>query len=158
MKRNIFLLSLLMLLIAAFTSCSKDPHADASCTYYVQTDSITFTTEDEAQHDSILKVYATEKGISSYVFKENASTDKSLISLAIEMCDQKALSTFQAKVPSALDLATVKTELYNSHTDHFTQEGILSVDDLQLQPFTIHITLLNYTYGVPLKNVDIYVQ
>ncbi|MBR0047154.1 MAG: hypothetical protein IJP75_09820 [Bacteroidaceae bacterium] len=158
MKRNILLLSLLLLLVAAFSSCSKDPHAEATCTYYVETDSIKFTEEDEAQYDSILTLYVAENGISSYVFKENASTDKNLLALAIDMCDQKALNTFQTKVPVSLDLATVKTELYNSHTDFFTQKGIQSVDEVQLHPFTVYVTLLNYTYGVPLKSVQIFAQ
>ena len=64
MKRILTTITTTLLFAAAFVSCDDDNHAEASCTYYVNKDSIAYSDLTDATYDSIIRACIDSVGIS----------------------------------------------------------------------------------------------
>lgn len=136
-------------------SCSQDAHSKATCVYYVTADTIIHTVDDEAQYDTLLMHSLASLNIAFYSFTESAEADNGWTIYAIDNCDTKATETFQTALSKTYTLSTIEEELYNQNKDHFTSLGITKAQDIDLHPFTVSMTLWNYTYETILKSEEL---
>ena len=157
MKNIIAFLSAVALLATIISSCS-DSKSEATCTYLVAGDSISYTNPIDARYDSIIGLYFVANKYASYTFTESAKTNEGLMSYAIDQCDGMAVTEFQQKSPKTLDLNTVQGALFSANQSYFNNLGITSADDIDLHPFTVYLTLWNYTYNGVLLNSKIEVN
>ena len=157
MKKIILILSAVATFAFGITSCS-DPKHEATCTYYVSGDSISYTDTLDVKYDTILGNYLVASQYVAYTYKESARTNQGLMDYAIEECDRLAMQTFISKTPTSLNLSLVKQELYEANLQLFNSQGINNPDSIDLAPFTVHISLWNYTYKGQMLNSKIEVK
>ena len=110
------------------------------------------------KYDTILGNYLVASQYVAYTYKESARTNQGLMDYAIEECDRLAMQTFISKTPTSLNLSLVKQELYEANLQLFNSQGINNPDSIDLAPFTVHISLWNYTYKGQMLNSKIEVK
>ena len=157
MKKIIFILAATATFAFGISACSDTKH-EATCTYYVSGDSISYTDTLDVKYDTILGNYLVASQYVAYTYKESAKTNQGLMKYAIEECDRLALQTFLSKSPTSLSLSLVKQELYAANLRLFDSLGISNPDSIDLDPFTVHISLWNYTYKGQMFNSKIEVK
>ena len=144
-------------LAIGITSCLDDANAKATCTYAVVTDSITYDDTLDATYDSIIQVSLKSLGVSYYTFQESAEVDQSMPAYAIAQCNTQASEKFETSLKKAVTLETVQNEMYKSNSDLFTSLGITHATAIGLHPFTIHLSIWNYTNNSLIQSGDIHV-
>lgn len=150
---------LLFIGIAIVASCSKSSDGEATCTYYVGTDSIVYTDPaDEVAYDSIIKLCIVSLNLTSYSFTEKGTSENGLPSYAVEVCNVKALNTFMKENPATLTLDAFRSELFNKNRSFFSEKNITAADDIDLHPFNVYLTLWNFTYDYSLHNSKIEIR
>ena len=157
MKKFITILSAVASIAICISSCS-DSKSEANCTYYVSGDSITHTNSLDVKYDSIIGLYFVASQYVAYTYQESARSNEGMVSYAVEQCDLQAVQTFMAKSPKTLALNTVKNELYSQNQQYFNSNGITVADSIDLHPFTVNVSLWNYTYQGKLLDAKIEVQ
>lgn len=157
MKKIITLLSAVAVLSIGMFSCS-DAKSEATCTYFVSGDSITYTDTLDMKYDSIIGNYIVASQYAAYTYKESARSNQGQTRYAIEDCNELAAQTFSTKSPTSLDLNLVKEELYNTNLQYFNDLGINNPDNIDLHAFTVYVTLWNYSYNYKLLDAKIEVR
>lgn len=156
MKKNLFLLAAVACMAAGFTSCDdNDNHAEANCTYYVGTDSISYSDPLNAQYDSLIQNSFDSLGFTAYYFEEHAEVDVSWISNAIALCDSKAEKKYLNSMASPVTLQQVEERLYSDNKDFFNSKGISSAENINLQPMTIYTYLGSFTYNSIINRMSV---
>lgn len=130
----------------SMTSCMNDSGAEAKCTYYVVTDSIIYTDSLDAPYDSLIRACLMSLERSNYLFQESAKVDESLQEYAIAKCNEQAIQEFKTDIAQSLTLATVQNEMHKANSDYFTMQGIPNASAINLHPFTVHVSLWNYSF------------
>ena len=144
--------------IILIASCSSKTDSKATCTYYVATDSIVYADSiNQANYDSLVKAAIVSLKLTSYSFTEEGTSDNGVTSYAVETCDEKAFNTFQ-KNAVAPSLNAIRNELFNKNSQYFADKNITSADDIDLQPFSIYLTLWNFTYQYTFHSVKLDVR
>lgn len=148
---------ILLISIMLVASCSKTD-SKATCTYYVATDSIVYADSiNQANYDSLVKAAIVSLKLTSYSFTEEGTSDNGVTSYAVETCDEKAFNTFQKNAVSP-SLNAIRNELFNKNSQYFADKNITSADDIDLQPFSIYLTLWNFTYQYTFHSVKLDVR
>jgi hypothetical protein len=149
---------ILFISIILIASCSSKTDSKATCTYYVATDSIVYADSiDQADYDSLVKAAIVSLKLTSYSFTEEGASENGLTSYAIETCDAKAFSTFQ-KNAIAPTLSAIRNELFSKNSQYFADKNITSAEDITLKPFSVYLTLWNFTYQYTFHSVKLDVR
>lgn len=148
MKKNLALITAMLCLTAGFTACDDtENHAEATTTYYVGTDSISYSDPLNAEYDSLIINAFDSLGFTSYYFEEHAEVEMGVIANAIAICNSKADKKYLNSMASPVTLQQVATQLYKDNTELFNTKGINTPADINLKPMTIHTFLWCDSYN-----------
>ena len=139
------MISIMLCLMAGITSCLDDSNAEATCTYAVVSDSIVYTDTLDAVYDSLIHASLTTLEHANYTFQKSAEVDQSMTAYAVAKCDELAGTEFAANLAKAVTLSAIQNEMYKANSDFFTAKGITNAAGIGLHPFTVHLTLWNYS-------------
>lgn len=132
---------------AAMTSCGNDnDHSEATCNYYIRTDSIVYSDKGNAEYDSILRVCLQSMEISGYVFQEHAETNTGSATYAAALCNEQAKTKYDTKMQTIVDLRNVRNKLFSLNDSLFKANNINSADEIGLKDFTVKTSLYNTQY------------
>lgn len=148
MKKIFGLISTMLCLMAGITSCLDDSNAEATCTYAVVSDSIVYTDTLDAVYDSLIHVSLTTLEYANYTFQKSAEVDQSITAYAVAKCDELAGTEFAANLSKTVTLSAIQNEMYKANSDFFTAKGITNAAGIGLHPFTVYLTLWNYSNQV----------
>ncbi len=144
--------------IVLVTACN-DSDGKATCTYYVGTDSIVYTDSlDRVAYDSLVISSIVSLNLTSYSFTKDGTSENGITSFAQQACDIKALDTFQKKYTSIPTLDDIRNELFSKNSQFFNEKNITSADDIDLRPFSVYLTLWNFTYDYSMQSIKIDIQ
>lgn len=153
MKKIIFFLTAIIFLATVSTSCDDtDNHAEATCTYYVGSDSIVYSNALDAQYDSLILRSIDSLQFTEYIFEETAQVNFNGIASAIALCNSQAEKKFLNKMNSPISLQRLEERLYHDNKTFFNERGIINASDIDLHPITIHVSLWSYTYNGKIKS------
>ncbi len=156
MKKTFYYFLFLACLCLGWASCSKDAEGKATCTYYVGTESIDYNdVQNQIDYDSVIKVTIVSLKLSSYSFTEEGVSNNGLASYAIDICDQKAINTFSQTYTTNPTLDAFRNELFNKNSKFFSEKSISTAEDIDLKPFSINLTLMNYSQQYTLYSIKI---
>lgn len=158
MKRILTTITTTLLFAAAFVSCDDDNHAEASCTYYVNKDSIAYSDLTDATYDSIIRACIDSVGISGYYFTESAETDINSVEYAVILCNTQAVERFDKAIKAIPSLSSFTNRLYQLNTHYFDSLGIKSPSQIGLDRFTVNANLWNFSYHVKVKTEKVSIQ
>lgn len=150
MKKIFGLILAICSISIGFTSCLDDAKTKASCTYYVVADSIVYSDSLDAQYDSLIRVSLLSLGHSFYTFTKEAEVEQSMTSYAVAECDNQAIKQFDTNIKKTVTLSDIQNEMYKAKSDYFNAHGIPNASAIALSPFTVYLSLWNYSYNVQL--------
>ncbi|NLV52911.1 MAG: hypothetical protein GXY64_06570 [Bacteroidales bacterium] len=158
MKKILSLILIITCATLTLTSCSDDG-SKATCTYYVATTAVEHSDDQNKQYEELILSNIIQHGLSSYTFTESAESSDGRQQIAIMLCNEQAVKTFSSRTPTNMDLSTVQQEIFNANPQFFAEAGITSIEDFQLHPYTIHLTLLNeIDRQTPISEITIFVK
>lgn len=150
MKKIVGLILAICSISLGFISCLDDAKTKASCTYYVMIDSIAYSDSLDAQYDSLIRTSLTSLGHSFYTFTKSAEVEQSMTSYAVAECDNQAVTQFSTDIKKPVTLSEIQNEMYKAKSDYFNAHGIPNAAGIGLSPFTVYLSLWNYSYNVRL--------
>ena len=153
MKKIIFFITAIFFLAIVSTSCDDtDNHAEATCVFYVGTDSIVYTNALDAQYDTLILKSVDSLQFTGYMFEETAQVNFNGIASAIALCNSQAEKNFLNKMKSPISLQQLEERLYLDNQDFFNERGITHAAEIDLHPMTIHTSLWSLTYNSKIKS------
>ena len=146
---------ILLVGIVVMVSCS-DSDSNATCTYYVGTDSIVYADSlEKVTYDSLVMSEIVSLKLTSYSFTEKGVAENGITSFAVQACDINALNTFQKKYVTVPSLDEVCNNLFSKNSQFFAEKGITSADAIDLHPFSVYLSLWNFTYNYNMQSTKI---
>ncbi len=135
-----------ILITAGLASCGNDNSSEATCNYYVHTDSIVYSDMANKEYDSIMRICLQKMEVSEYIFSEHAETNTGSAQYAMALCNSQAKSKYDSKAKQVITLSSVQEKLFALNDSLFRANNIYSASEIGLKQFSVATSLYNTQY------------